>query len=48
MQGEWITKLTVWLALSGYAFGVIILLLSAGRRKWDAIARMAWTIGCLA
>ena len=48
MQGEWITKLTVWLALSGYTFAVIMLLLSAGRRKWDAIARIAWTVGCFA
>jgi hypothetical protein len=46
MPGEFITKFTVWLALLGYVTTVIVLL--AGKQKWDSFARLAWTAGCLA
>ncbi|MCG3159649.1 MAG: hypothetical protein JMDDDDMK_00663 [Acidobacteria bacterium] len=45
-KGELLTKITVWLALAGYATGASVYLLSRGRRRWDEVARMAWTAGC--
>ena len=47
MPGEPITQVTVWIALSCYAFSVSVFLLSDGRRSWDSIARISWTIGCM-
>ncbi len=45
-KGELLTRITIWLALAGYAIGASVYLLSRGRRSWDAAARMAWTFGC--
>ena len=45
-NGELLTRITIWLALTGYAIGASVYLLSRGRRRWDAVARMAWTVGC--
>ena len=45
-RGELLTKLTVWLALSGYAAGAAILLLAQNLPRWSARARLAWTFGC--
>ncbi|HEU0173077.1 MAG TPA: hypothetical protein VFV58_02350 [Blastocatellia bacterium] len=39
--------MTVWLALAGYAIGASVYLISRGRRSWDAVARAAWTVGCV-
>ena len=46
-RGELLTRLTVWLALCGYAAGAAMLLLARGRGHWLARARWAWTFGCL-
>lgn len=46
--GEILTRLTVWLAVAGYAAGAAVFALARGRRKWDAAARLAWTVGCAA
>ncbi|MGH9754136.1 MAG: hypothetical protein ACREA2_15265 [Blastocatellia bacterium] len=46
-KGELLTRITVWLALAGYAIGASVYLLSRGRRSWDVAARMAWTAGCV-
>jgi hypothetical protein len=40
-----LTKLFVWIALAGYAIGLIIFLQS---KRLDAIARIFWTTGCVA
>lgn len=40
-----LTKITVWIALAGYASALIIFLKSKRR---DAIARILWTAGCVA
>ena len=40
-RGELLTRLTVWLALCGYALGAAMLLLAQPAR-----ARWAWTFGC--
>ncbi|HEY6402947.1 MAG TPA: hypothetical protein VI479_16130 [Blastocatellia bacterium] len=45
-KGELLTRITIWLALAGYAIGVSAYLLSRGRRSWDAVARAAWALGC--
>ena len=41
-RGELLTRLTVWLALCGYALGAALLLLAQRSR-----ARWAWTFGCV-
>lgn len=46
-KGELLTRITVWLALAGYAIGASVYMFSRGRRSWDVVARMAWTIGCV-
>jgi hypothetical protein len=46
-KGEFITRITVWLALAAYAIGASVYLLSRGRRNWDAVARTAWTVGSI-
>lgn len=48
MSGVLLTKITVWIALSGYATALIIFLKSKGPLNWDSIARIFWTIGCIA
>jgi len=45
--GELLTRLTIWIALSGYALGVIGILVSGKNRAWQSLARWAWTVGCL-
>jgi hypothetical protein len=46
-SGDALIKVTVWVAVAGYAAGAVALALSRGRRGWDAAARLAWTAGCL-
>jgi hypothetical protein len=46
-SGELLTRITIWLALAGYAIGATVYLLSRGRRRWDVVARAAWTAGCI-
>ena len=45
-RGELLTRLTVWLALCGYALGAALLLLARGRADLLNRARRAWTFGC--
>ena len=45
-MGEWLTKVTVWLALLGYAAGAACLLLARRNASWSRPARVAWTFGC--
>ncbi len=46
-RGELYTRITIWIALCGYAFGVIVILVFPGNPRWQARARWAWTLGCL-
>jgi hypothetical protein len=46
-MGETLTKVTVWLALLGYAAGAACLLLRRRRPGWSGAARLAWTFGCV-
>jgi len=45
--GEFLTRLTVWVALIAYALGAGTLLKAGGREAPMARARVFWTIGCV-
>ncbi len=45
-SGEFITRLTIWLALIAYAIGVSLMLLARRRVPWLQAARIVWTFGC--
>jgi hypothetical protein len=47
-QGEFLTRLTIWITLGGYTAGTALYFTARGRRHWETWARLAWTIGCLA
>lgn len=46
--GELLTKITIWVAVAGYAAGAAAFALSRGRAGWDRGARLAWTVACAA
>lgn len=46
-RGELLTRITIWIAIGGYAIGVGLSLLFCESQRWQARARLAWTIGCL-
>ncbi|HEX8283333.1 MAG TPA: hypothetical protein VF588_08265 [Pyrinomonadaceae bacterium] len=46
--GETLTKVTVWVAVAGYAAGAAALALSRRRAGWDSAARLALTVACVA
>lgn len=46
--GELLTKITIWLAVAGYAAGTAAFALSRGKGAWDRAARLAWTVACAA
>jgi len=45
-MGEALTKVTIWLALLGYAAGAACLLVARRSPGWARPARLAWTFGC--
>ena len=45
-QGELFTRLTIWIALGGYALGTVTHFAFRENLKWQARARWAWTVGC--
>ena len=45
-MGEMLTKVTIWLALMGYAAGAAGLVLARTGPQWRRRARLAWTVGC--
>lgn len=46
MGGELLTKITIWVAVAGYAAGSAAFALSRGKAAWDSAARLAWTFAC--
>lgn len=46
-KGEFLTRVTIWIALSGYFIGAAAYLISDKRRRRESLARLAWTIGGL-
>jgi hypothetical protein len=47
-RGELLTRLTVWIVLAGYALGAAGSVLARDNMQRLAVARAAWTVGCLA
>jgi hypothetical protein len=47
-NGALLTKVTIWVAVAGYAAGTTAFALSGGRRAWSRAARWAWTAACAA
>ncbi|MBA2647930.1 MAG: hypothetical protein H0U81_14125 [Pyrinomonadaceae bacterium] len=47
INGELLTKVTIWVTIVGYAAGTAFFALARKRREWDAVARMAWTVACV-
>lgn len=47
-RGEFLTRVTIWLALGGAALGAIAQFATRTRPKQQALARWAWTVGGLA
>jgi len=45
-KGEFLTRLSIWITLGGYFFGVAFLLLSRRRPNLTSVARWVWTIAC--
>jgi len=46
-SGEFLTRLTIWLVLAGYAIGTVLFALSRKRPAWESAARLAWTAACV-
>lgn len=46
--GEILTRVTIWVAVAGYAAGVAAFGLSRGRCAWESSARLVWTVACVA
>ena len=46
--GVALTKWTIWVALLGYAVGAGSLLVARRDARWWFLARLAWTVGCIA
>lgn len=42
--GEILTRVTIWIAILGYAYGTVAFALSRNKHQGDSIARLAWTI----
>jgi hypothetical protein len=47
-RGEFLTRITIWMALCGYFIGAGIQFASSKNPLWHRLARWAWTIGCFA
>jgi hypothetical protein len=45
-SGEFLTRASVWLAITAYAVGAVLRLRAAGRTSGLRGARWAWTLGC--
>jgi hypothetical protein len=46
--GVALTKWTIWAALLGYAIGAAVLLVARHELRRSSLARLAWTLGCVA
>lgn len=47
-SGEFLTRITIWIAVAAYTIGCVVFARSRGRVGFDKRARLAWTIGCAA
>ena len=46
-MGEFLTHITIWIAIVAYVAGAAIIPVSRSRPKLDAIARLIWTLACV-
>jgi hypothetical protein len=46
--GQILTAATIWIAILAYGTGSAIFALSENRPRWHSLARLVWTIACLA
>ena len=46
-SGQLLTTVTIWITLVAYAFGSAAFALSRNRNRWDAAARLGWTVACV-
>jgi hypothetical protein len=46
--GQILTAATIWIAIIAYGTGSAIFALSENRPRWHSLARLVWTIACLA
>lgn len=47
MNGEFLTHVTIWIAIVAYAVGAALIPLTRARPKLEAIARLIWTLACV-
>jgi hypothetical protein len=47
-KGALLTKITIWVAVAGYAAGAAAFALSRRRIGWERAARLSWTVACAA
>jgi len=45
-RGEFLTKITIWFTLAGYAIGAAYLI-SNRKWRWETTARLVWTVSCI-
>jgi hypothetical protein len=48
INGEILTRVTIWIAIVGYGAGAFTFALSRNRHKWDSATRLVWTTACVA
>jgi hypothetical protein len=46
--GQILTAATIWIAILAYGTGSAIFALSENRPRWHSLARLVWTVACLA
>jgi hypothetical protein len=46
--GQILTAATIWIAILAYGTGSSIFALSENRLRWHSLARLVWTVACLA
>ena len=47
VSGEALTRITIWITFLGYTCGSVIFALSRGRRSFDAVTRIVWTVAVI-
>lgn len=47
-SGEFLTRMTIWIAIAGYAIGTVVFATARKRADANWWTRWAWTIGCAA
>ena len=45
-MGEFLTRGTIWVSIVGYVLGSAVFALSRKRVRWDAAARVIWSVAC--